>query len=269
MLLLVQYTLIFASVLVLVALGGCFSEHGGVINIESGNDGINTNEDGVSVTTVNDGILNIKVNGSTGEGDGIDSNGWLVINGGSVVSVACGFSMDAGIDSDKGISINGGTVMASGNMLDEIAESEQTYVVFMTTETINGGTKISIKNESGDIVAETTIVNDCTCLAVSSETLLPGTYTLWKDGEKLSISEMNGGRFGMPWGGRFKPDGEPPRMPVGEVPELLEGEMPQPPERESERDFKEFESGGSGIGKAEASEEFIIKEGANSFVIAK
>ncbi|MBQ7873611.1 MAG: ABC transporter permease [Oscillospiraceae bacterium] len=33
MLLLVQYTLVFASVLILVALGGCFAEHSGVINL--------------------------------------------------------------------------------------------------------------------------------------------------------------------------------------------------------------------------------------------
>ena len=33
MVLLLQYTLIFASVLILVALGGCFAEHSGVINL--------------------------------------------------------------------------------------------------------------------------------------------------------------------------------------------------------------------------------------------
>jgi general nucleoside transport system permease protein len=33
MLLLIQYTLIFSSVLILVALGGCFTEHSGVINL--------------------------------------------------------------------------------------------------------------------------------------------------------------------------------------------------------------------------------------------
>ena len=47
--------------------------NGGTINITSGNDGINTNEDNVSVTTVNGGSVNIQVTGETGEGDGIDA----------------------------------------------------------------------------------------------------------------------------------------------------------------------------------------------------
>lgn len=76
--------------------------NGGTINITSGNDGINTNEDNVSVTTVNGGSVNIQVTGETGEGDGIDSNGWLVINGGAVTAAACSNSGDAGIDAHHG-----------------------------------------------------------------------------------------------------------------------------------------------------------------------
>jgi len=258
--------------------------NGGIVNINSGNDGINTNEDGVSVTTVNGGTLTITVNGSTGEGDGIDSNGWLVINGGTVISAACGFSMDAGIDSDMGIHINSGTVMATGNMLDEIAASKQTYAVFMAAKAIKGGTEIIIKNEAGESIAKTAVANDCTYLAVSSPDLKPGVYTIWKDGKKAAVSEMNGGMFGMPGGGMMKPgggmpqfpEGEMPQFPEGEMPQFPEGEMPQPPQGEfpegGQPDFMqgrgpEFFDGAAGA--TEASEEFTVKEGANHFLIAE
>ncbi len=240
--------------------------NGGIINIDSGNDGINTNEDGVSVTTINGGNVNIAVNGSTGEGDGIDSNGWLVINGGIVTAAACGFSMDAGIDSDMGIHINGGTVIASGNMLDEIADSDQTYAVFMTMDTIKGGTEIALKNEAGNNVEGTSIANDCTCIAISSADLLPGTYTLWENDEQLKVSEMNGRMHGMPGGGKMKPEGEMPELPDGEMlqpPQRPEGERPIRPEGEAPR-FP-----GGTMGDMEAKDEFAIKEGANMFLIAK
>lgn len=230
--------------------------NGGVINITSGNDGINTNEDGVSVMTINGGNLNVEVKGTTGEGDGIDSNGWLVVNGGTVQAFACGFSMDSGIDSDMGIHINGGMVIATGNMLDEIGESKQTYAVFTSEEVIEGGTGMELKNKAGDTVVEAAVTNSCTRLIVSSKDLQPGTYTLWYAGEKHAVSEMNGGMFGRPRDGGGKPDGE--------MPQFLDGEPPQMP-----KDFERPDFGGGDIANMEAVEEFTIKEGANMFLIAK
>ena len=90
--------------------------NGGNINIFSQDDGINVNEDGVSVVTVNDGSLHILA-GLGSEGDGIDSNGFLVINGGTVVSLA-NPNADSGLDSDFGSYINGGTVVALGSTMD-------------------------------------------------------------------------------------------------------------------------------------------------------
>lgn len=99
--------------------------NGGVINIRSDNDGINTNEDGVSVTTINGGQLHI-VAGLGAEGDGVDSNGYLVINGGTVISAANPAS-DSGLDSDMGSIINGGWVLALGSTMDW-AESDSGQV---------------------------------------------------------------------------------------------------------------------------------------------
>ena len=212
--------------------------NGGTVNIISGNDGINTNEDNVSVTTINGGYLNIRVDGQTGEGDGIDSNGWLVINGGVVNAAACSNSMDAGIDSDKGIHINGGTVVASGNMLDRISDSTQGYVVFSFQDKIKGGEEISlVKGEESYWAA---MPNDYTYLLMSKASFgEEGTYTLWKGEEQLKVVETSGGGMMMPGGfaGGEMPEGfEPGEMPEGfergEMPEGFErGEMPEGFER--------------------------------------
>lgn len=189
--------------------------NGGIINITSGNDGINTNEDGISVTTINDGTLHIVVDGGTGEGDGIDSNGFIVINGGKVVASACAISGDSGIDSDMGIYINGGTVIASGNMLDAISESGQNYAVFSFAERRSGGTVYTLKNADNETIIEASPANDFTYLIVSAPNLSEGTYTLWTEDEQLAGSAGNAGMpggHGMPGGfGGEKPEGmEPP-----------------------------------------------------------
>lgn len=221
--------------------------NGGIINIKAGNDGINTNEDNVSVTTINDGILNITVTGETGEGDGIDSNGWIVINGGTVTSAACSTSGDAGIDSDMGIYINGGTVAATGNMYDHIESGEQTFIVFQFNQRQKGGKTYTLK-KGEDIIAECTPINDFSYFVLSSPDLEESTYTLWCGDTQLSGSSSSA-MGGMIMGGGQPPenmempeDGERPEMPEGmedmerpddgERPELPEGaEMPENGER--------------------------------------
>ncbi|MBQ9930571.1 MAG: carbohydrate-binding domain-containing protein [Oscillospiraceae bacterium] len=99
------------------------SINGGNVNIYSQDDGINVNEDGVSVVAVNGGSLHICA-GLGAEGDGIDSNGYLVIRGGTVISAANGNGADCGLDSDKGSFVLGGTVVALGGTMDW-AESDE------------------------------------------------------------------------------------------------------------------------------------------------
>ena len=194
--------------------------NGGVIRIQSGNDGINTNEDGVSVTTVNGGTLTIEVTGETGEGDGIDSNGWLVINGGVITAAACSDSMDSGLDADNGIYINGGTVAASGNMYDRVDGGEQNYAVFSFDGRQAGGGTYTLLNAEGKTVGEWTPVNDFTCLVVSSPELAEGDCTLYGNGVQLACTAFSmGGGMGGP--GREPDGGMTP--PEDMVPPLGEG----------------------------------------------
>lgn len=222
--------------------------HGGYINIDSGNDGINVNEDNVSVFIMNGGNLDIKVNGSSGEGDGIDSNGWLVINGGYVSASACGTSQDSGIDSELGIHINGGTVIASGNMMDRIEDSGQNHITFMVREGLKGGEIYQLKDMDGNLITDIVRENDCQMLVISMENLEKDmAYTLWSGETQVAESSsggMRGGSGGMGGpggnpGGDMRPDdGQMPdngmmpgggrgQRPDGQMPEGEPGEMPE------------------------------------------
>jgi hypothetical protein len=259
--------------------------NGGNVNIRSGNDGINTNEDGVSVTTINGGKLTVLVTGETGEGDGIDSNGWLVINGGTVITSACARSADAGIDSDMGIHINGGTVIAGGSMLDRIEDGGQTHVVFSFRQRQAGNLPLTLKDEKGNTVAELAPGNDYSTLVYSSPELTEGVYTLWNGEQQLAVSGGGGmgGRPGMPGG--FPGGGERPERPEG-----MEGFAPPegftPPEgwNPQERPEKPQGEGGKNPGEGgrpdgdlrpgnadgmtgEASTQFTIVPGANYFTV--
>ena len=229
--------------------------------------------------------------GKTGEGDGIDSNGWLVINGGTVISQACATSGDAGIDSDLGIYINGGKVVASGNMLDRIAGGEQTYAVFSFANRQVGDSTYTLKNADNKVVGEYAPTNDFTYLLVAGDELVAGDYTFWQgdtqlaavvtnmQGEKPAGDEplqqpdenMNGERPEMPEGMENLPEmPEGMTRPEGGRIELADGEIPQFPEGE-----KQFPEGGMGgrpggmggfnMAGGESSATFTIVKGANQF----
>lgn len=86
--------------------------NGANINIYSQDDGINVNEDDVSIFAMNDGVLHI-FSGLGSQGDVIDSNGYIVINGGLIAGGTPSVS-DKILDSDCGNTINGGEVINIG-----------------------------------------------------------------------------------------------------------------------------------------------------------
>jgi len=260
--------------------------NGGILHIDSGNDGINTNEDGVSVTTINGGQLHIRVNGSTGEGDGIDSNGWLVINGGAVTAQACSSSGDAGIDSDMGIHINGGQVIATGHMLDRIEPGGQSYAVFTFDAVQQGGTPVTVKDGSGNILLTTCPDNDYSILVCSTPDLAAEGCTLYRGDTQLTVRQGGtAGRPGIPGmvpggGEGFRPtDGKvPPELPDGMTPG--QGSHPfagqTPPDGTQRPDRGEGQTrpdGGWGPGEREdgampeASAVFSIADGENHFQV--
>lgn len=106
--------------------------YNGNITINSDDDGINVNEDHVSIVSFLNGNLNI--NASLGaEGDGVDSNGYVVIDG-ATININDVVRPDSAIDSEDGITFTSGKVyidgeeyVASDSFLREISSANQGF----------------------------------------------------------------------------------------------------------------------------------------------
>ncbi len=127
----------------------------GNINITADEDGINVNEDNVSVFTMNGGKLTIVAK----NGDGIDSNGYVVLNAGTldITAVQDSDQIPAAADGPIDV-IEGGDVYMS----DSVTYTHRAYSGSTTTdkdtgtntgtETITNTGTVSIKNAAGDVV---------------------------------------------------------------------------------------------------------------------
>ena len=153
----------------------------GTINITSQDDGLNAGGTGGSIT-INGGTIYIKANG-----DGIDSNGALTVNGGTVYTIGSSQGGDAGIDTDEGFTFNGGEIIALGSdMLERPEEtSKQKSACFTLQTKVSNGSKIEVKNASGETVISFEAKEDFKTLIVSSENVTGETYNLYVNEEKI------------------------------------------------------------------------------------
>lgn len=166
--------------------------NGGNIYINSQDDGINTNEDGISVTTVNGGCL--FVNGGLGEeGDGIDSNGYITINGGTVLAIANGKTGDGGIDADRDITINGGAVTAFGFRNDSVSEnSAQNCMELSFNGSRTAAQGLAVKDAYGNTVLEAVCEREFSSVTYSSPALEQNVdYTVYVDGVQQAYTAVS------------------------------------------------------------------------------
>ena len=158
-----------------------FSGGVGTYDIRSLDDGLNTTTaSGRNDLTIDVERLTAIVLDDAKEGDAIDSNGTLTINGGTIIALAKPGS-DAGLDSSKGTYINGGTVLATGDMADEVSSSsKQKFIYLSFNNAIEKDTLIALVSDSLEFAYKTP--RNYTKLIYSSSKIENKEYSLYSGG---------------------------------------------------------------------------------------
>lgn len=199
--------------------GASVEIYGGDFNLTSADDGINAANSDLTNYPYNIyiGGGNIVLNV---EGDGIDSNGTVEINGGSIIIYGPTRNDNAALDADRGILVNGGNLIAVGpmGMIETPGNNSSQCSVVLGVNQQTANTLIQIKDQNGNILLETTVVKSFQSVVISLEAFEIGsTYTIVVGSTTNTVTLSNiltsvgnagmGGPGGRPPGG----GGRPPR----------------------------------------------------------
>ncbi|MFV0287244.1 MAG: carbohydrate-binding domain-containing protein [Demequina sp.] len=119
-------------------------------------------------------------------GDGVDSNGSVLMTGGTVVVAGPTNSGNGAVDYAGTFEIDGGTFVATGasGMAQEPDEGSQAVIGISLGDTISAGTAITVTDADGTVVASIDPAKETQTLVVSTPDLVEGnTYTVAFGGE--------------------------------------------------------------------------------------
>ena len=145
-------------------------------NNQSGNMGGFGDSDSNATMTINGG--NLFVNAS---GDGLDANGSIYINGGTVIICGPTSDGDTAIDFDSACEIKGGTVMAFGSsgMLETPTSAENGACIVTSFSSVSAGTQYTLTDSTGKTILSYTPSKAYASTIVYSADISTGnTYTV-------------------------------------------------------------------------------------------
>ena len=160
--------------------------------------------DSAAYLVINGGSLRVNAGG-----DGLDSNGTLVVNGGVVYVDGPTNSGNGALDCGLGATVNGGTVVASGSagMAESFGSGSGQYsILCVFSSPVAGGTEVTLTDADGNTVLSYTPSKDFQSVVLSSADIRTGTYTVTAGSqnqtiEVSSVSTTNG-QGGMMQGGK-------------------------------------------------------------------
>ncbi len=133
-------------------------------------------EDQGASMTINGGVVYVNANG-----DGLDANGDIFMNGGMVTVHGPSDGGNGTLDYAASCRITGGTftgIGSTGMAQNPSGDSTQASAVFYTEGVIEAGTEVSLKDQDGNILAFATTEKNAQWIALSAPELTTGeTYT--------------------------------------------------------------------------------------------